>query len=97
MQLWYLQEANTRSLEPEKEVKKRCAYARDNFNKLRNLFIDKSLNQEVKKRLMRCCAWSVLLHGVTNAIYTAEDISYLEAYEMWIYRRMLKIPWTTRA
>jgi hypothetical protein len=86
----------TESMDPEVEVKRRCSYTHASFEKMKKLYTDKSLSLEIRKRLMRCCVWSVMLYGAEATTYTARAISYMEACEMWIYRRMLKIPWTAQ-
>lgn len=42
---------------------------------------------------MRCYIFSVLLYGVETWTLTQSTSKKLEAFEMWCYRRMLKIPW----
>jgi len=38
----------------------------------------------------------VLLYGMEGWTLKAAAINKLEAFEMWLYRRILKIPWTAR-
>ncbi len=34
------------------------------------------------------------MHGSETWTLTKEDIKWLEAFEMWVWRRILKISWT---
>lgn len=47
-------------------------------------------------RFSKCYVWSVLLYAAENWIIKAGDEKKHEAFEMWIYRSLLKIPWTDR-
>lgn len=47
-------------------------------------------------RYARCYVWSVLLYGVETWTLNTKTINKLEAFEMWTYRRILKVPWTER-
>jgi len=52
-----------------------------------------NLNLELKKRIIKCLVWSVALHAAETWTLTQADRSRLEAFEMWIWRRMEKIGW----
>ncbi|KAF6213589.1 hypothetical protein GE061_011310 [Apolygus lucorum] len=40
--------------------------------------------------------WQMLFHGVETWTFKMSTLRRLEAFEMWIHRRMLRIPWTAR-
>ena len=42
---------------------------------------------------MKCLVWSVALHAAETWTLTQTDRRRLEAFEMWIWRRMEKISW----
>ena len=45
---------------------------------------------------MKCYVWSTLLYGSETWTMKKDMINRLEAMEMWILRRMMRIPWTAR-
>jgi len=45
-------------------------------------------------RFVICYVWTVLLYGMEGWTLKMSTMNKLEAFEMWIYRRVLKIPWT---
>ena len=47
-----------------------------------------------RKRASQCYIWSVLLYGSETWTLTKVIQNKLEAFEMWIYRRMMRISWT---
>uniref|UniRef100_A0A8D8M6B7 Uncharacterized protein n=1 Tax=Cacopsylla melanoneura TaxID=428564 RepID=A0A8D8M6B7_9HEMI len=50
----------------------------------------------MKMRLLRCYIFSILLYGVESWTLTEATTNRLEAFEMWIYRRILRISWMDR-
>ena len=86
----------TSNLEPEIEVKRRCGYAKNAFERMKKVFTDKTLSLQLRQRLVKCYIYSILLYGAETATYTVKAINYLEACEMWLHRRMLRISWTQK-
>lgn len=64
------------------------------FNKMRNLLCNRSLNINIRLRFVHCYVYSILLYGCETWTIKMNTMRRLEAFEMWIYRRLLKIPWT---
>ena len=50
----------------------------------------------LKIRILQCYVFSVLYYGVEAWTLTAATEAKLEAFEMWLYRRMLRVSWTQR-
>uniref|UniRef100_A0A8D8RKM6 Uncharacterized protein n=1 Tax=Cacopsylla melanoneura TaxID=428564 RepID=A0A8D8RKM6_9HEMI len=46
--------------------------------------------------MLRCYIFSVLFYGAESWTLKEDLCKKLEAFEMWLYRRILKIPWTAR-
>lgn len=78
------------------EIKCRIEQARSAFMKLSHLLCNRSLKISTRVRLARCYVFSVLLYGVESWTLTQKMSDRLEAFEMWVYRRILKISWTDR-
>ena len=51
------------------------------------------MNLELKKRMMKCLVWSVALYAAETRTLMQTDRRRLEAFEMWIWRRMEKATW----
>uniref|UniRef100_A0A8D8UV31 Uncharacterized protein n=1 Tax=Cacopsylla melanoneura TaxID=428564 RepID=A0A8D8UV31_9HEMI len=60
------------------------------------VFKSHDLSLETKIRLLRCYVYSVLLYGVETWTMKDETEKKLEAFELWLYRRILKISWTQK-
>jgi len=55
--------------------------------------ISVKLNLELKKWSIKCLVWSIALYDAQTWTLIQADRSRLEAFEMWIWRRMEKINW----
>ena len=80
----------------EDDIIRRISIASSTFNKMRSTLTNKSISSETRKRIMSCYIWSTLLYGAETWTLTSAMVNRLEAFEMWIYRRMLKIAWTDK-
>ena len=63
------------------------------FNEKRTLFT-RTLDLELRKKLMECYVWSIALYGAETWTLRAVDQKHLKSFEMWCWRRMEKISWT---
>ena len=48
----------------------------------------------LKKHVVKVLVWSTVLYGSKSWTLQKNEIKRLEAFEMWIWRRMLKTSWT---
>jgi ribosomal protein S10 len=76
----------------EKEVRARIGIAKEAFTRMKRILCG-PLSLELRKRLAKCFVWSVLLYGAETWTLREYEKKKLEAFEMWIWRRMLKISW----
>ena len=77
------------------EVKRRIALAKDAFWKYGEL-LRNNVAMKTKKKVLSCYINSVLMYGSESWTITEEMRRRLDAFEMWCYRRILKISWTDR-
>ena len=77
------------------EVRRRIANAKVAFLNYRDLF-RRDLNLRLKKRFLRCFVWSRLLYGTEAWTLSADSRRKLEAFELWCYRKMLRISYVER-
>ncbi|CAG9834054.1 unnamed protein product, partial [Diabrotica balteata] len=62
----------------------------------KSFLCNKHLSLELRQRMVKCYVWSVLLYSAEVSTLKVSIMNKIEALEMWVYRRMLKIPWTAR-
>jgi hypothetical protein len=75
------------------EIKCWIARATAAFNKKSTLFTG-TLDLELRRKLVKCYVWSIVLYGAETWMLWAVDQKQLESFEMWCWRRMEKISWT---
>ncbi|KAG1656182.1 Transmembrane and TPR repeat-containing protein 4 [Nymphon striatum] len=95
-QYTYLGQLLDEDADHEKEIKRRIEISRRAFNNMKGIFVSRKINIKLKLRLVKCYIWSILLYGVETWTISKKMEERLEAYEMWIYRRIGKVSWTER-
>lgn len=78
----------------DEEVKLRINYAKTTFFKLKNFLLARSLPLTLRLRVIKCYIWPILLYGVETWSLNVGTMNRIEAFEMWVLRRLLRIPWT---
>src|SRR6476469_4798053 len=74
------------------DVKTRIGMANDAFNK-RNELLTRSIRVDLRKRLVKTLVWPVVLYECETWTMRKEEINRLNAFEMWVWRRMGKVSW----
>uniref|UniRef100_A0A8D8SHV0 Craniofacial development protein 2 n=1 Tax=Cacopsylla melanoneura TaxID=428564 RepID=A0A8D8SHV0_9HEMI len=92
-QCQYLGTCINEAWDNSQEVKCRIAKARNVFNSMDSVFKSHNLTLDTKTRLLKCYVFSVLLYGVETWTLTEATTNKLRAFELWLYRRMLRISW----
>ena len=92
----YLGTTVTDNNEYSEEIRSRIGQARTTFNKMRNVLCRTDLSLHLKIRMLKCYVFPVLLYGMEAWTLKKNDTDRLEAFEMWAYRRILRISWTSR-
>lgn len=77
---------------PKEEIKSRIEQARKMFISMRRFFTS-NLSLELKVRMIRCYVFSDLLYGCESWTLDPAIEKKLEAFEMYLYRRILRISW----
>ena len=57
----------------------------------RKCLLSRGMDRDLKKRMIKSLVWSVALYGAETWTLGKESIQKLEAFEMWLWRRMEKI------
>lgn len=78
------------------EIKTRIGQARTTFVKMKRVLCGSDLSLDLKIRMVRCYVLSVLYYGVEAWTLKKLDIRKLEAFEIWLYRRILRVKWTDK-
>jgi hypothetical protein len=79
----------------EMEIKTRIGMAKAAFNNRKEL-LSRRMNKNLKKRIIKTVIWSVALYASETWTLKKEEIRKLEAFEMWVWRRMENVTWQDR-
>ncbi|XP_071488566.1 uncharacterized protein [Diadema antillarum] len=77
------------------EIKRRLAMARNVVQSMTKLWKSK-LPSSLKVRLLRSTAFALASYGSESWTMRLADKKRLDSFEMWCYRRILRIPWKER-
>src|SRR6476619_7148994 len=61
--------------------------------KRREELLTRSIRVDLRKRLVKTLVWPVVLYGCETWAMRKEEINRLNAFEMWVWRRMGKVSW----
>lgn len=82
------------SWDHSREVKIRIEKARSTFLRMKTILCNLSLSLCIRMRVLRCYVYSTLYYGLEAWTLTDNTSKRLEAFELWCYRRMLRISYT---
>ncbi|GFR64083.1 endonuclease-reverse transcriptase [Elysia marginata] len=74
----------------------RIAQAKNNFQKMRAVLTNTHISIQTRKRVLQCYIKPILLYGCKGWTISKQIEAKLEATEMWVLRRMLRISWTEK-
>lgn len=75
----------------EKEIWTRIAMARGAFTNLDRILKDSTMPLKLRRQLLKCYVWSIMRYGSETWTISVKVKKKIQAFEMWCYRRMLKI------
>ena len=78
------------------EIKRRIGMARDAMARLKNIWGKRGISITTKMRLIRALIFPIFLYGVETWTILARERGRIDAFEMWCWRRMLRISWTAK-
>ena len=89
----YLSYMATEDGKCDREIKRRIEIARTAFESMAKTLTSRNISIELRSRIAKCYIWSTLLYGAETWTLTKVTFDKLEAFEMWLYGRMLRISW----
>ena len=80
----------------EHEIRTRIGIAKTAFGKMRNVVTSRHIRTDTKIRVIKTYVWATLLYGCESWTINKGMEERLEAFEMWCWRRMMRVSWTER-
>src|SRR5215471_15367467 len=79
-----------------KEIRRRIAMAKVSFKEKDKIFRSRDLTLRTKIRLVQSMIFPIVSYGCEGWTMTAKDKKYIDSFELWCWRRILRVPWTAR-
>ena len=76
------------------EIKRRIAIASQKLTNLQYLWRGQDIN--MKRKILDTCVFPIALYGCETWTLNKEEMKRIQAFEIKCYRKVLRIPWTTR-
>ena len=77
------------------DVKTRIGMAKSAFVERKELLTSR-LRLSLKKKIVKTLIWPVLLYGCETWTLRKEEIRRIEACEMWLWRKLMKVKWSDK-
>ena len=67
-----------------------------NYDNLDNLFKSRAITLLTKICRVKAMAFPVVMYGCESWTITKAEFQRIDAFELWTWRRLLRVPWTSR-
>ena len=78
------------------EIKRRLALGRAAMAALNKIWKDKNISTQTKIRLVKALVFPVVTYGCETWTVKKYEQSRIDAFELWCWRRLLRISWTEK-
>ena len=78
------------------EIKKRLLLGRKVMTNLNSILKSRDITLPTKVYLVKVMIFSVVKYGCESWIIKKAECLRIDAFELWYWRRLLRVPWTAR-
>ena len=78
------------------EIKRRLLLGRKVLTNLDNIFKSRDITLPTKVRLVKAMVFPVVMNGCESWTVKKAERQRIDAFELWCWRRLLRVPWTAR-
>ena len=78
------------------EIKRRLLLARKVMTKLDSIFKSRDITLPTKVRLVKAMVFPVVRFGYESWTVKKAEHRRTDAFELWCWRKLLRVPWTAR-
>ena len=76
------------------EIKRRLLLGRKVMTKLDSMLKSRVITLPTKVRLVKAMVFPVVMNGCESWTVKKAEYQGIDAFELWYWRRLLKVPWT---
>ena len=78
------------------EIKRRLLFGRKVMTNLDSVFKSRDITLPTKVRLVKAMVLPVVMYGCESWTVKKAERGRFDAFELWCWRRLLRVPWTAR-
>ena len=78
------------------EIKRRLLLGRKVMTNLESLLKGRDITFPTKVHLVKAMIFPVVMYGCESWIIKKAECQRIDAFELWCWRRLLRVPWTAR-
>ena len=78
------------------EIKRRLLLGREVMTNLDNIFKSRDITLPTKAHLVKAMVFPVVMYGCESWTAKKGECQRIDAFELWCWRRLLRVPWTER-
>ena len=78
------------------EIKRRLLFGRKVMTNLDSIFKSRDITLPTKVHLVKAMVFPVVMNGCESWIVKKAECQRIDAFELWCWRRLLRVPWTAR-
>ena len=78
------------------EIKRHLLLGRNVMTNLDSIFKSRDITLPTKVRLVKAMVFPVVMYGCESWSVKKSERRRIDAFELWCWRRLLKVPWTAR-
>ena len=78
------------------EIKRRLLLGRKVMTNLDSIFKSKDITLPTKVHLVKAMVFPVVMYGCESWTVKKAECRRIDAFELWYWRRLLRVPWTAR-
>ena len=78
------------------EIKRRLLLGRKVMTNLDSILKSRDITLSTKVRLVKAMVFPVVIYGCESWTIQKADRKRIDAFELWCWRRLLRVPWTAR-
>ena len=78
------------------EIKRRLLLRRNVMTNLDSIFKSRDITLSTKVRLVKAMVSPVVMYGCESWSVKKAELQRIDAFELWYWRRLLRVPWTAR-
>ena len=78
------------------EIKRRLLLGRKVMTNLESIFKNRDLTLPTKVHLVKAMVFPVVMYGCESWTVKKADCRRIDGFELWCWRRLLRVPWTSK-